>query len=185
MRDHPDPRQGLALVGLRGTGKTTVGRILAERLGRPFADADVELESRAGRSIAAIFAEAGEPAFRDWEESVLAELTARRDLVLSTGGGAVVREANRRRLRDFGFVVWLSADPDVIARRLQAHPRGLAGRPALTSAGTIGELAEVLQARASLYREVADLVVKTDGRTVDEVVDAVLDVWPGRREQCQ
>ena len=101
MTQDPLNRQGLALVGLRGTGKSTVGRILAERLGRPFADADVELAARAGRPIRAIFAELGEPGFRDLEEETLAALVAGPPLVLATGGGAVLRETNRARLREF------------------------------------------------------------------------------------
>ena len=96
MRTHPLDHRGLALVGLRGTGKSTVGRILAQRLDRPFFDADVELEQVAGRSIRAIFAEEGEPVFRDLESRVLAALAARRGAVLATGGGVVLREPNRR-----------------------------------------------------------------------------------------
>jgi shikimate kinase len=183
MTDDPQRRPGLALVGLRGTGKTTVGRILAERLGLPFADADVELEVRAGRSIAAIFAEAGEPVFRDWEETTLAELTARGSLVLATGGGAVLREANRRRLKAFGRVVWLAADPEEIAGRLQAAPSGVASRPSLTGAGTLDELAHVLELRQPLYESVADLVVETGGRSAAEVADAVLDAWARWNEE--
>ncbi|WP_020466238.1 shikimate kinase [Singulisphaera acidiphila] len=183
MKENRSHRQGLALVGLRGTGKSSVGRILADRLGRPFADADVELEAASGRSIPSIFAELGEPCFRDWEERMLGELTTRPELILATGGGVILRESNRKRLREFGFVVWLTADPALLADRLLANPRGLAHRPALTSAGTIAELADVLQARASLYREVADLVVETGGRTTRQVVEAILDGWPDRGEQ--
>jgi shikimate kinase len=183
MTQEPLNRQGLALVGLRGTGKSTVGRILAERLGRPFADADVELARRAGRSIRAIFDELGEPAFRDLEEETLAELTMGSPLVLATGGGVVLRESNRERLRRFGVVVWLTAEPSVLAERLRSNPRGLADRPALTPAGTIAELADVLEARAPLYRQVADLVVETGGRTTREVADAVLDAWARPGEQ--
>lgn len=183
MRQNRDSRQGLALVGLRGTGKSTVGRILASRLGRPFADADLELEARAGRSIATIFAESGEPEFRDWEERVLAELTRRVDLVLATGGGVVLRETNRRRLREFGRVAWLAADPQVIAARLRSNPSGVAGRPALTAAGTLDELAAVLDARTPLYREVADLVIQTDTMSVDQVGAAILDAWPELLEE--
>src|SRR5262245_34728391 len=103
MKENRSPRQGLALIGLRGTGQSTVGRILADRLGRPFADADVELEAAAGLSIPSIFEEFGEPCFRDWEERVLGELTARPGLILATGGGVVLRASNRQRLREFGF----------------------------------------------------------------------------------
>ncbi len=178
MTPGPNVPRGLALVGLRGTGKTTVGRLVARRLGRPFADADAELEARAGRPIAAIFAEQGEPAFRDWEERTLADLAATRPgAVLATGGGVVLREANRRVLRAFGLVVWLSADPAVLAARLRASPRGLASRPSLTPAGTLAELAATLEARAPLYREVADAVVETGRRSANEVADVIVDLW--------
>jgi len=179
MSADPQNRQGLALVGTRGSGKSTVGRILAERLVRPFKDADVELEEKLGRSIAAIFVQYGEPVFRDWEERVLRELTdAYPDLILATGGGVVLREANRQRLRSFGTVVWLRADPVEAASRLQADRCGLAVRPALTAAGTLAEIAGVLETRAPLYQAVADLVVDTNGRTPDTVADAILDLWP-------
>ena len=167
--------RGLALVGARGTGKTSVGRIVAARLGLTFADADQELEQRAGRTIAAIFAEQGEPAFRVLEEATLGELTTRDGLVLATGGGAVLREANRRALRSLGRVVWLTAGPDVLAERLRRDP---AGRPALTAAGTLDEIAAVLAARLPLYLDVADATVDTTGRTAEEVADAVLAAWP-------
>jgi shikimate kinase len=174
MTPGPSVRRGLALVGARGTGKTSVGRIVADRLGLPFADADQELQRRAGRSIAAIFAEPGEPAFRDLEEEVLGALAARDALVLATGGGVVLREANRRALRRFGLVVWLTAEPDVLADRLR---RDAGGRPALTAAGTLAEIAAVLAARIPLYRAVADATVDTTGRTPAEVADAVLEAW--------
>ncbi len=169
---------GLALIGFRGTGKLTVGRILARRLKRSFRDCDREIEARAGLSIRAIFSESGESAFRDWEEQILAELTAGRpEIILATGGGAVLRETNRQRLRDFGLVVWLKAHPSELARRLEADIRGLAERPALTNAGTLDEIVPVLEARIPLYQESADAVVETGERSPDEVADAILELW--------
>jgi shikimate kinase len=174
----PPRGRGIALVGYRGTGKSTVGRLLADRLGRPFADADREVEARAGRPIRSIFAEEGEPAFREWESRVLADLTSRPGGgVVATGGGAVLLESNRKALRDFGFVIWLSADPDTLARRLQASRRGVEDRPSLTGAGTLAEIANVLGVRTPLYREVAHAVVETAGLTVDQVADAALEAW--------
>ena len=89
----------------------------------------------------------------------------------------MLREANRRRLRDFGFVVWLTAEPAELARRLEADRRGLAERPALTRGGTLAEIAQVLAARAPLYQELADAVIETGGKTPDEVADAILGCW--------
>ena len=97
--------------------------------------------------------------------------------VLATGGGAILREANRRRLRDFGFVAWLTAHPSVLARRLEADRRGLAGRPALTSAGTLDEIVQVLEVRTPLYSELADAVIETGEKSPDQVADSILDRW--------
>ncbi len=172
------PGDGLALVGYRGTGKSTVGRILAGRLHRPFCDADLEIERVAGRSIGAIFSEWGEPVFRDWEERILGELIEQYPAaVLATGGGAVVREINRRRLRDFGLVVWLKADPAELALRLEADHPGAPGRPALTPAGPISEIAHVLNERTSLYERVADTAIETGGQRPEQVADAILACW--------
>ena len=171
--------RGLALVGYRGTGKSTVGRIVADRLQRPFLDADTELEARAGRCVRAIFNEDGELAFRDQEERVLAELINHfPGAVIATGGGAVVRASNRSRLREFGHVVWLKAAPEELARRLASDPAGLAARPALSAAGTLGEIARVLASRTAWYREVAAAEIDTAGKTPDQVACAVLETWP-------
>ncbi len=171
--------RGLALVGYRGTGKSTVGRILADRLRRPFLDADTELEARAGRSVRAIFSEDGEPAFRDQEERLLAELIIEfPTAVIATGGGIVMRASNRSRLREFGHVVWLKAAPQELAHRLASEPGGLAARPALSAAGTLEEIARVLAARTPWYREVAAAEIDTAGKTPDQVACAVLETWP-------
>ena len=167
--------RGLVLIGYRGTGKTTVGRLLADRLGRPFVDADQELQRRAGRSIAAIFDELGEPGFRDLEEATLADLTAQAaGAILATGGGAILRDSNRTALRRFGFVAWLTAGPEVLTDRLD---RDQDSRPPLTAAGTLAEIAGVLQARTPLYRALADAEITTDGRDPMMVADAIIKVW--------
>jgi shikimate kinase len=171
--------RGLALIGYRGTGKSTVGRLLARRLGRPFADADAALEARLGCTIAGLFATRGEPVFRDEEAATLRELTARPGLILATGGGVILRASNRELLRRFGLVVWLRADPGLIATRIRGA--GLSIRPALTAAGTLAEVAEVLAFREPLYRETADLEVATDGRSPEQVADAILAAVAGDR----
>ena len=120
MTGDTSPRAGtIFLVGYRGTGKTTIGRILAERLGWAFADVDDRIELVAGRSIKDIFATEGEPGFRDREAAALAELCARSGCVVATGGGAILREANRAVLRANGFVVWLTAAPETVWERLK------------------------------------------------------------------
>jgi shikimate kinase len=168
---------GLVLIGPRGTGKSTVGRLVSQAAGRPFLDADRELERRAGRSIAAIFAEEGEAAFRDLEESTLRDLVGREGAVLATGGGVVIRGANRALLRGFGLVVWLTADPAVLAGRLA---RDAAVRPSLTGLGTVAEVAAVVEARAPLYIATADAEIDTSDLDPEAVARAVLEAW--RRE---
>ncbi len=179
MMDSTGRGRGIALIGYRATGKSTVGRLLADRLNRPFADADREVEALDGRSIRSIFLEDGEPAFREREARVLADLADRlaEGGVVATGGGAILLEANRRVLREFGLVVWLTADPDTLTARLRSSHRGVGDRPALTSAGTLAEIAGVLEARTPLYREVADAEVSTVGRNAEQVADVVLEAW--------
>jgi shikimate kinase len=176
----PPPRLGLglALVGYRGTGKSTVGRLVASMANRQFLDVDLEIAARSGRSIGAIFAESGEPAFRDWEEQTLAELIGLfPGAVIAPGGGSVLREPNRRRLREFGHVVWLTAVPGELARRLEADDRGKPGRPALTAAGTTAEIEQVLRERTPLYEGLADSIIETGGKSPAEVAAAVLASW--------
>jgi shikimate kinase len=171
-------RRGLVLIGYRGSGKSTVGKIVAERLNRPFRDTDREIEARSCRSIGVLFAEDGEAAFRDWEEQTLATLAgAYPAAVLATGGGIVLREANRRRIRDFGFVAWLRARPEELARRLETDPQSLVSRPALTRAGTLGEIARVLAERAPFYEAMADATIETEDQSPDLVASALIDRW--------
>ena len=161
------------LIGPRGSGKTTVARLLAERLGWDWVDADDVLEARHGKSVRVLFAEEGEAGFRDKESAVLADLCERRRCVVATGGGVVVREANRALLRASGHVVWLTADAETLWRRLQDDERTADRRPALTVGGR-AEVEEVLRVRESWYRECAHRTVRTEGRTADAVADEVL-----------
>jgi shikimate kinase len=175
----PPPRaagRGLALVGYRGTGKSAVGRLLGAAMNRTFVDVDVEIEAHSGQTIAAIFAQSGEPGFRDWEERTIAQVFDRNPTaVVATGGGSVLREENCRRIREFGQVVWLTAGPDELASRLESDERGREGRPALTSAGVIQEIAHVLRERTPIYKRLADLVIETGGKSPDQVAAAVLE----------
>jgi shikimate kinase len=172
-------RQGLALVGVRGTGKSTVGQLVAARLRRPFFDADRELERRAGQSVSSILRTQGEAVFRDWEERTLVEMVeGSPSAVIATGGGVVLRESNRRILRAFGHVVWLRAAPSELARRIECDPLGLAARPPLTAAGTIGEIERVIEVRLPLYQQIADVVIETENKSPEWVAAAILETWP-------
>jgi len=172
---------GLVLIGYRGTGKSTVGRIVAERTQAPFADADTVLEHAAGQSIRSIFEAEGEDGFRRREAAILLHLTAASPEltggILSTGGGAILQETNRRAFRQFGLVVWLTADHDTLARRLARSQHASADRPPLTAEGTLEEVATVLAARTPIYREAADVEVVSAGRSVHEVADSVIEAW--------
>lgn len=168
------------LTGYRGTGKTTVARALSERLGWQWIDADVELEARAGRSIAEIFATDGEGLFRDLENQVLAELVTRTNLVVATGGGVVLREQNRKLLEQAGIVVWLEADIDTIAGRLSADTTTAGRRPNLTAHGGRLEIERLLAEREPLYRQSARLTIHTAGRSPDTIAEQILAELAGQ-----
>lgn len=167
------------LIGYRGSGKTTVARLLAERLGWHWIDADVLLEARASRSIRQIFAEEGEAGFRAREAAVLAELCGRRRHVIATGGGVVLRDENRERLKA-GRVVWLTGDAEILWQRLQGDTTTSERRPALTVGG-LAEVKELVQAREPLYRACSDVVISTVGKTPEEVAAEILiQAFPNR-----
>ena len=161
----------LVLVGMMGSGKTTVGTRLAERLRRDLVDSDAVIEATTGKTVREIFLDDGEEAFRTLETAALVgALAADEPVVVAAAGGVVLREENRRALLDAdALVVWLRADPALLAERVGSatHRPLLDGDPA-------GTLQRMFVDRAPLYREVADTVIDVDDRTVDDVVDAVL-----------
>ena len=152
-----------------GSGKSTVGRHLSRRLGLDFRDSDHVIEERIGCSIREFFAHEGEERFRDIEQAVIAELAAS-DVVLATGGGAVLREANRAALRAGGPVVYLRAGPEELYRRLR-HDRN---RPLLQVADPQAKLRELYEQRDPLYREVATFTIETGRPTVSTLVNMVV-----------
>jgi shikimate kinase len=160
------------LVGPRGSGKTTVARLLADELGWAWVDADVLLEARAGMSIRDIFAAEGEAGFRRREADMLAEVCTLDSHVIATGGGVVLRPENRALLKRSGVVVWLTGDIDTLWGRITADATTAARRPTLTVGGR-AEVAELVAAREPLYRECADVTIDTTGRTPAEIVAAV------------
>jgi len=158
------------LVGLPGCGKTTVGRQLARRLGLPFNDSDQLIEQRLGCSIRDFFAREGEEAFRDVEESVVLELTQGGPGVMATGGGAVLRPANRQRLRGAGQVVYLRSPPEELFKRLR-HDRN---RPLLQVADPMAKLRSLYDERDPLYRETAHFVIETGRPSVPTLVRKII-----------
>lgn len=158
------------LVGMMGAGKSTAGRLLARRLKRAFYDSDHEVERRCGVKIPVIFEIEGEPGFRARESAVLEELTALRDVVLATGGGAVLSEANRRTLAARGTVIYLHAQPAALYERVRQDKN----RPLLATADPAARLRELYEVRDPLYRETADLVVETGRQSVQSLARELL-----------
>ena len=164
------PGSNLILVGMMGAGKTTVGRLLARRLKRPFYDSDREIERRCGVRIPVIFEIEGEAGFRARETQVIAELSALEGVVLATGGGAVLSEENRRRLAAGGTVVYLHARPSHLWQRVR-HDRN---RPLLATPDPQRKLEELYAVRDPLYRELADLVLDTGKQSVQVLAKDLL-----------
>jgi shikimate kinase len=161
------------LIGYRGTGKSTVAKLLAARRGCEWIDSDEEVERRAGKSIAAIFADDGEAAFRQLEAEVVHELCKRERIIVALGGGAVLSEDNRAAIRRAGHVVLLTAGVDTLASRLAADPSTAGRRPNLTTAGGREEIEAVLAERTPIYLACATLVIDTEGKTPAEVADLI------------
>jgi len=159
----------LILIGLPGSGKSTVGRQLARRLSLSFTDSDHEIEQRLGCSIRSFFEREGEEAFRDVEEEVIAQLCAR-DGVIATGGGSILRAANRERLRSSGHVVYLRAAPEDVFRRVK-HDKG---RPLLQVADPVQRLRDLYAERDPLYRETAQFVIETGRPSVPMLANMIM-----------
>jgi len=162
-------QRSIFLIGPMGAGKTTIGRTLATRLDKTFVDADRELEERTGVSISLIFEIEGEASFRLRESRLLEELTRQPDVVLATGGGAILSAANRQILRSRGLVIYLRAPLEQLIARTRRDRR----RPLLMTADPAAKLAQLLGERDPLYRETADLIVDTDNLTVRRVVHVI------------
>lgn len=158
----------LALIGFMGTGKTSVGRLVAESLGFQFLDTDELIQSRTGRSIAEIFATDGEPAFRDLERQVVQELSTHERTVISTGGGLPTNPENLAALKSFALVVCLCAGPEKIWERVrhQSH------RPLLHDPNPRQKISELLAVRTPFYRQ-ADVLVNADQRSAREVAQQI------------
>lgn len=162
--------ENVYLIGPMGVGKSTIGRQLAAMLHKEFRDTDHEIESRTGVDIPTIFDIEGEEGFRKREATVLDELTTEPNLVLATGGGVVLREENRKVLRR-GFVVYLAANIDTLVERTRRDKN----RPLLQNTDKRKKLEELMEQRDPIYREEADIIVETDGRSAKAVAREIID----------
>ncbi|MFC5609616.1 shikimate kinase [Variovorax soli] len=160
----------VALIGLPGSGKSAVGRRLSQRLQWPFVDTDTLIEERIGCSIREYFEREGEASFRDLEQATIAELAQSPHGVLSTGGGSVLREANRHQLRRGFHVIYLRSSPEDLFRRLRHDVK----RPLLQVQDPLGRLRELHAARDPLYRETAHDIVETGRPTVAMLVNLIV-----------
>ena len=166
----PEHRPHLALVGGMGTGKTSVGALVAARARRRHIDLDRWVQADTGRSIGVLFVERGEEGFRDAEQDSLERaLGLSEPIVLSTGGGVLGRPVNREALASRSHVVWLRATPETAAERVGDGR----GRPLLEDDSPVDVLRRLAGERAPLYEEAADLAIDTDGRSPDDVADEV------------
>lgn len=171
----PKVKRNIAVVGFRCTGKTVTGSALAEHLGFEYCDTDKIIEERAGKSIARIFEDDGEAAFRALEVKVIAEVCAREDVVISAGGGAPMNPRNLANIRRACFVAVLTADVETILRRMESDPETDTNRPALTGMGMRREIEHLLSVREDAYHAAGDIEIDTSNRTIGGVVRRIVD----------
>jgi shikimate kinase len=166
----------IILIGYRCTGKTSVGKRIAERLGMPFCDTDELIQAEAGMTIAEIIAAGGWEAFRQRERAIINTLPSSSWEIIAVGGGAVMDAENRRVLKQLGSCVWLTADVKTIVERMRADQDSDAKRPPLSRDGLEEETLVILRERTPLYEALADFVVATIGKQIDVIADEVCGV---------
>jgi shikimate kinase len=171
----------IVLIGFMGSGKSSVGRRLANRLKREFLDSDELTSVRAGKTISEIFETEGEERFRELETEELQRLADSSGIVLATGGGSILRKQNRELLRTIGTVLWLHADPEILFERATRNRK----RPLLEVENPRGTFRSLLESRMPLYRETASLTVEASGLSHEQTVERIIralqapDVSPG------
>jgi len=164
----------IVLVGYRCSGKTTVGEILANELGRDFVDTDIMIEQKAGCSIEMITATDGWDHFRRLEKELIEEISERDNLVIATGGGVVMNRDNVKNLQRNGLVIWLKGDDEVIKERMGKDQKSGKPRPSLTGADPLEEIKELLHIRNPLYQQAGNIMVDTNPLSIREVADHIM-----------
>ncbi len=164
-------KTNIALIGFMGVGKTAVGKVLAEKLGRSFVELDLLIEQKAGKSIPDIFQQDGETVFRELEIEVTKEVSKDENLVIACGGGIVLNKINIDRLRQQSRIVYLTAPPEVILKRVS----GEAGeRPLLKTVGRDLNIRELLGFRKPFYERAADIIINTSKLDIDSVAEQII-----------
>lgn len=169
----------LFLIGYRGSGKSTVGALVAQELDRPWLDTDSLIQQQQGCSIAELFSRGGEGEFRRLERELLEQITAsdQPPAVISLGGGAILDPVNQQRIRQRGATVWLTASAETLHQRIQSDPDSVSTRPPLTTVGGASEVAQLLQQRQPLYQQVAQWQISVEDRTPQEVARQIVNWW--------
>ena len=164
----------IVLIGFRGTGKSTVGRLLAKRLERDFIDSDKFIEDSTGKTIKSIFEEDGEEGFRQIETDTIAELSKANNKVISAGGGVVLREGNVNNLKDNGFLILLEATPEIIHNRIAQDKNTTQQRPSLTDKKPLDEIKHLIAERKPAYKSAADFTINTSYVSCEDIVNEII-----------
>jgi len=166
----------IILIGYRCTGKTSVGKLLAEKLELPFYDTDQMITDRIGKTIKAWVEEKGWTSFRQKEKAVIMEIVSKGPGVISLGGGAVMDSENREILKPMGLIVWLTADSETILARMKSDPNNIDNRPPLSEQDWENETREILAQRSPAYRESSDFSIDTEGKTVEAIAEELVPI---------
>ena len=166
----------IVLIGFRGTGKSTVGRLLAKRLERDFIDSDKYIEDSTGKTIKSIFEEDGEEGFRQIEADTITELSKADNKVISAGGGVVLREENVNNLKDNGFLILLEATPEIIHNRIAQDKNTTQQRPSLTDKKPLEEIKHLIEQREHAYKNAADYTINTSSVSCEDIVNEIITI---------
>lgn len=163
--------ENIYLIGPMGAGKSSIGKQLASKIKKQFVDSDTEIENRTGAKIELIFEIEGESGFRKRETQIIREVTSLKNIVLATGGGAVLVEENRKNLKQYGIVVYLKASPELLMKRTEKDRN----RPLLQTGNRMQIIKELLEFRGPLYEETADFIINTEENSIKQIVRQIQD----------
>ncbi|MHC4182650.1 MAG: shikimate kinase [Planctomycetota bacterium] len=166
----------IVLIGFRGTGKSTVGKLLANRLKRDFIDTDEYIESATGKTIKDIFEEEGEESFRKTEVETIAKLSKMKNKIIAAGGGVVLRDKNVKSLKSNGFLILLEATPEIIHDRIRQDKKTTQQRPSLTNKKSFDEIKHLIDKRQPLYENAANYTINTSYVSCEDIVEEIITV---------